>query len=478
MRICAAGLLASASFSLLAAPAAAADIAPRLPVKAPPMLAQAYDWSGFYAGANAGFGFGRDLTTAFAPGPGEATRIGSTGALGGGQIGYNWQVRNLGLGNLIFGFETDIQGADLESNRTCGLAICGVGFGVQYSQRLDWFGTARARIGVATGPVLSYVTGGFAYGNVETTFERLAGGGGSSDQIRTGWTAGTGVEASLGGNWTGKIEYLYLDLGTQSGISLLPTTLTFSSDIREHIFRVGLNYRVGGTGIATPEPVANWSGLYVGGNVGGAVARNPSTLGFPPGAEARAFISPIGYVGGVEIGHNWQAANWIIGLEADIQGSSQRDDQVCLLLCQPGFQIARFDQKLQWFGTVRGRLGYSIGSSLFYATGGLAYGNVTTHVMGATGGGAQVFDTSFPHTRDGYAVGGGIETPLDFFGLLGRNWTAKTEYLFVDLGETTDSLAARLPRVFQPSPFTTHVQEHIFRTGLNYHFNSPVVAKY
>jgi outer membrane immunogenic protein len=71
-------------------------------------------------------------------------------------------------------------------------------------------------------------------------------------------------------------------------------------------------------------------------------------------------------------------------------------------------------------------------------------------------------------------VGAGIESPLELFGLFGKNWTAKTEYLYVDLGSSSGSNV--LPGEYWK--FTTHVQEHIFRTGLNYHFNSPIVARY
>ncbi len=330
-----------------------------------------YNWTGFYAGVNAGVGFGRSYTTLADPtlGVANSTRLGGLGALGGAQIGYNWQYGNfLGFGNVVLGLEADIQGADLNDDRTCFAAVnCGVGPGLGFNQKLDWFGTARGRIGLATGSVLTYFTGGFAYGNVKTTFTDFgAPASVSFSDTRTGWTIGSGVEAALGGNWTGKIEYLYVDLGNQNGII---GTSVFGSDIREQIFRVGLNYRIGGTGIYAPEPIANWSGFYIGGNGGGGTALNRSSLDV--GASQNKFnLSPDGYFGGAQIGYNWQAANWVYGLEADFQGSSLQDDRVCILGCNNGL-FASFDQKLQWFGTVRGRVGYSLGSTLFYATGGL-----------------------------------------------------------------------------------------------------------
>jgi outer membrane immunogenic protein len=471
----------------------AADLALKTPVyKAPiykaPVMA-AYNWTGFYAGVNAGFGFGRDLTTlSEATSPFNSTRISPLGAIGGGQMGYNWQIGNFGLGNIVLGLETDIQGAGLTSHQPCttlGFSPCSLlgqspAFGTQYSQTLDWFGTARGRIGIATGPVLSYFTGGFAYGGVKTGFNDFAGGVTSFSETRTGWTIGSGVEAALGGNWTGKIEYLYLDLGTQNGLGANPgdPTSSFSSDIREHIFRVGLNYRIGGQGAYAPEPLRDWSGLYIGGNGGSATARNASALDFTndgPIGQDRSFLSPDGYFGGAQIGYNWQAANWVLGFETDIQASTQRDNnKVCLPVCTPTSAVS-FDQKMSWFGTVRARLGYSIGSSLFYATGGLAYGDVKTTINNSDTADNFFFSQTITHTKTGWTVGAGVETPFEFFNLFGKNWTSKTEYLYVDLGSTKDPVS-----VFGDSntAFSTHVQEHIFRSGLNYHFNAPVTARY
>jgi outer membrane immunogenic protein len=128
---------------------------------------------------------------------------------------------------------------------------------------------------------------------------------------------------------------------------------------------------------------------------------------------------------------------------------------------------------LPWFGTVRGRLGYSVGSTLFYVTGGYAYGEVKTKLIGSFRGATQV--NSLSSTKSGWTAGGGIETPFTLLGLFGPNWTSKTEYLYVDLGSTSDPVfGGAVPA----ATTTTRVTEHIFRTGLNYHFNSPVVAKY
>ena len=474
----------------------AADLPARVYTKASPLVVQAYNWTGFYAGVNVGYGFGRnrtDINLTPAGGPfDETTRLMPDGVLGGAQIGYNWQGGNFGLGNIVLGVEADIQGANLRNSLCsfgCDPALLG-GTGFIYTQKLDWFGTVRGRVGVATGSVLSYITGGFAFGNVETGISSPLIGGASFKQTRTGWTIGSGVEAALGGNWTGKIEYLYLDLGTQNGSDLFPGVppgTSLSSDIRSHIFRAGLNYRIGGTGVYAPEPVANWAGWYIGGNGGSATARNPSELSvvqpapLPSGVLERFNLSPDGYFGGAQVGYNWQAANWVYGIEADIQGSSQKDNKLCIFACVAAAVSVPVEQKMQWFGTVRGRLGYSVGATLFYATGGFAYGGVKTSfgVNQVAPPPASSIEASSSQTRTGYAVGAGIESPFEFFGLFGKNWTAKTEYLFVDLGKTSVSLPIPAP-VPAGTAFVidSRVQEHIFRTGLSYHFNSPVVAKY
>ena len=136
------------------------------------------------------------------------------------QIGYNWQTGSV-FGPIVFGVEADIQGAGLSDDRT-NLFLGGIT--TTYGQKLDWFGTARGRIGIANGPVLSYVTAGYAFGNVKTNATQSVRGltsTFSTDRTQSGWVVGSGVEAALGGNWTGKIEYLYLNLGNKTDATTL-----------------------------------------------------------------------------------------------------------------------------------------------------------------------------------------------------------------------------------------------------------------
>jgi len=257
--------------ALISGPAFAADLA-RPVYKAPPPPVEVWSWTGFYLGVNVGYSFGRTNTDAdvFDADSGALLFAGNNnfnlnGVIGGGQIGFNWQN-----GIWVWGLEADIQGSGQKGSTAfdCPVSFCNFDADTSPSniavatvdQRLRWFGTARARLGVTVAPtVLAYVTGGLAYGEVKTDLS-LSGftiGGAlapialaSTTTTKAGWTAGGGIEARLGGNWTGKIEYLYMDLGTFDGsvtnpFTSNPTTFAFSSHVKDNIVRVGLNYKFG-----------------------------------------------------------------------------------------------------------------------------------------------------------------------------------------------------------------------------------------
>lgn len=459
----------------LAGAAHAADL--RAPITKAPPLAPVYNWSGFYVGVNAGLGVGQNAASLSIPAGliAESTSLSPYGAIGGAQAGYNWQ-----FGNWVLGVEADIQASGLEDDHSC-LLLCRPTTIATIDQSLDWFGTVRGRVGYAFGSVLAYYTGGLAYGAVQTSItENFGAGPGtfSRSDTKTGWTLGSGVEAALGGNWTGKVEYLYVDLGDHdTNFTLLGAPQSFTSELRSHIVRAGLNYRFGGASLLAATPVYNWNGFYVGANLGSGFARSENlynAAGVPPAPE-RYLAAANGFIGGAQIGFNWHAApNWVFGIEADFQGSTQKDDEACLLFCIPTVpQFARIEQSLPWFGTVRGRIGYATGPALLYVTAGLAYGRVDTDISEFFGG--TPFSVSFDETKTGWTVGAGVERPFDLFGLFGPGWTAKTEYLYVDLGEVTHTYT----HAPIPVTVTSDVTNHIFRAGLNYRFGSgPVVARY
>jgi outer membrane immunogenic protein len=237
------------------------------------------------------------------------------------------------------------------------------------------------------------------------------------------------------------------------------------------------------------EPAYNWTGFYIGGNVGYGWGRSRDDSSLTNGTGTVLFTSSDrsdlnGVVGGGQIGYNWQIQNWLWGLEADIQGSGERGsrDFICgASICRPnviGIAVipgpavpVSLDQKLEWFGTFRGRTGVLVSPKvLLYATGGLAYGEVNSS---ATIGGLSGFSNS--DTRVGYTVGAGIE------GVIGGNWTAKLEYLFVDLGRVPGSFTTTIAATgggFLASNFNSRITDNVLRVGVNYKFGGPVVARY
>jgi outer membrane immunogenic protein len=213
-------LLATVATVAFANIASAAD----LPAKAPavPYIAP-YNWTGFYIGANIGYGWGRvsdDL--------GMSSNL--NGVIGGGQIGYNWQTNN-----LVLGIETDFQGSGQRASAN-GFVL---GVPVTVTGRIRYFGTVRGRIGYAWDRWMVYATGGWAYTNVGLDLNTPFGSA-SSNTTKSGATVGGGVEWAFAGPWTAKAEYLYIDTGTQS-VTLLG--VTENARIRNHIARVGVNYR-------------------------------------------------------------------------------------------------------------------------------------------------------------------------------------------------------------------------------------------
>ena len=445
------------------ASAQAADLAAR-PVKAP-IAASVYSWTGFYVGGNFGYGVGHNSSEPFfgAP-PTDRVTLAPRGVLGGVQIGYNWQV-----GNWVLGTEADWQWTD-QRDSYCFNCISFppgvIGRGV--AQEMPWFGTVRGRLGYAAGPALFYATGGLAYGEIRQTLDCCFGAPtATATNTKTGWTAGGGVEAALAGNWTAKVEYLYVDLGSVSNTQIIPLafgggTQVATSDVRNHVGRVGVNYdlaplRPRQLRLCSPKLPLNWTGAYVGGNVGYGVARNAGVQTFVLPND-QLTIAPDGVVGGAQAGYNWQVSSVVLGLEGDFQWSGQKDT-ICRL-CQPtlGTLTQNFTQELSWLATARGRLGYAAGPALFYVTGGAAFGEIKTTINQQS---PPLNQTSqFNGTKTGWTIGGGIEA----------------EYLYVDLGNVTYTVTQP---GFGPLTLATDVRDHVGRVGVNYKFGSgPVVAKY
>jgi outer membrane immunogenic protein len=497
------------------------------------VAAPVHSWTGFYVGGNVGGGIARnhanevEFLVGFPPASSsEQFTLAPIGWLGGGQIGYNWQQPG---SPFVWGVEADWQGTRQKDSlclRICG-PFGGIGQDISFrvEQRLDWFATARLRGGYAANGWLWYLTGGAAWGRVRedaTFFDLLGGftlvpdtrGAGSVQSTRSGWTVGAGVETMLWAGWSAKLEYLYLNLGsTAYGFTSvgpagqLVDAQTITMPMNDHIIRAGLNYRFGTTGnslvpvynkvppvYATPAAHA-WTGLYVGGNIGGSGARNHSSelqllSGLPLANSSEQFtLAPAGWLGGGQIGYNWQqpGSPWVLGVEADFQWTNQQDS-VCLQACGPGgFQgeniFVRVEQRLNWFYTARVRGGHARNGWLWYVTGGAAWGRVTesdaqldllggfTFPAGPTAGAA-----TFSNIRSGWTVGAGVEA------MLWAGWSAKLEYLYVDLGSTTHAFTLFSPAgvPIGSETISSQMKDNVIRAGLNYKFGSysaPAVIK-
>jgi outer membrane immunogenic protein len=223
-----------AALGLIAAGAAsAADLPSRKGPVMAPIYAPVFTWTGFYVGANAGYGFGQIDSTNLGV-IGGAGGIGSfddpDGFIGGGQIGYNYQ-----MGQWVFGLEADFQGADLKASTGNAFA------GYTASNELNYFGTVRARVGYAFDRFLPYVTGGFAYGQVKN---KVTGPfvSFSDDNTQYGWTIGAGLEYAFTNNLTAKLEYLYVDLDKES-FTIPGATLNTNIETKFSVVRAGLNYK-------------------------------------------------------------------------------------------------------------------------------------------------------------------------------------------------------------------------------------------
>ena len=242
-----------------------------------------------------------------------------------------------------------------------------------------------------------------------------------------------------------------------------------------------------------PPPVFSWTGLYLGINLGGHWGDSATrftgtdTDGAGLGAALSAGVIPTtgastaaGFIGGGTIGYNYQINGFVLGLEIDVDGTTGRKSVNTLRGPQSGFVPVAFasSQELNWFGTVRGRLGFALMDRLLiYGTGGLAFGqSVATFSTSAPAGDPPLFASASNQANVGWAVGGGIE-----YALL-PSWSAKVEYLHYDLGRTTGTIVYEYAPDFSTLTGVTKHEGNIVRAGVNYRFSwgAPglVVAKY
>lgn len=411
--------------------------------------AQQPSWTGFYIGGNAGIATAQTRGSSLSsPFPAQIDDHGR-GFAGGAQAGINWQFAP----NWVVGLEGDI--GRLGIDRTSAAT-----FEYESGLKTGTYGTLRGRLGYAAGPTLIYVTGGAAF--VKTTedwnflgnrFLPSPPESHSASRTANGGTYGAGIETMLGSNWTARTEYLFINAGKSSTQVIHADTAEPSSmqfDQKFHVFRFGLNYLFGSSTPSAAIPTADWNGVYLGLNAGRGMSL---ATGSSATVIDKVNVNGIGFAGGLQAGYNWQfAERFVAGVEADINHLGLKRSYQRFPIGQSTFEV-----EYGWFSTVRGRVGYAAGPALIYATAGFAVAEVANTMD--FNGSAEI--STMKRRATGAVFGGGIEAAL------GGHWSARLEYLNVDLGGRS--------KVEDKSPiynFDDNFQ--VVRFGLNYKFGTPI----
>lgn len=248
--------------------------------------------------------------------------------------------------------------------------------------------------------------------------------------------------------------------------------------------------------VLAPAPAATWTGFYVGLNAGGFWSNVDQSLAvttpgdffsagcFPAGGLTCFINTPdvsraglgsndgSGFIGGFQVGANWQMGAWVFGIEADLQSfsSSQTSGRsVAPLSGTFGLVSASNTVSTDWLATIRGRIGFLAAPTwLIYATGGVAFANVDTSWTFAETRFGNTAAANFSNTETGWTVGAGVE--VKFAG----NWSVGAEYLYVDFEDMNRASPVVLPIGGGPTPQTfqqnTSLDAHIARVKLNYKF--------
>ena len=508
--------------------------------KAPVQTAALYNWTGFYAGAFTGIGWGSN-DWSFPQAGSVNPRV--AGALLGGNVGYNWQ-----FGSWVIGLEGDDAVTNARGGQSC-LNQPGLGVGLGISQNcnngLNWVATATARAGYAWDRVLLYGKAGAAWtenkldvscngdpnrlpcppGSAVTAQHLVA----TIDQL--GWTVGLGFELALTPAWSAKAEYDYMNFGSTN--LALPNATPVNLKQASNEMKVGVNYHFGKDDVAVasimpvkapPAPVFNWTGMYVGAAIAdrssfdkwqtSAIALR-AVPGMPPGpaplpdpttTPASFFDSNV--QGRLYAGFNWQLSPKLVaGVEGDwgygnsqilqggIPGTFGNGLNNFFLpgkgVGTDGELVDSSSVKMGWDSTIRGRLGMLVTPTiLFYGTGGAAFQQVQvsakcTPQPGAFPGfGVLLNDLSWCGHQPAPArfqtfssVRTGWTAGLGVEGVLVGNWLGRFEARYADFGNYKNTF-------FQGTGFdvatSVHVQTLTALAGVSYKFDPSglLAAKY
>ncbi len=222
-----------------------------------------------------------------------------------------------------------------------------------------------------------------------------------------------------------------------------------------------------------PDPAPLWAGLYVGGQVGAAWTRDrlTETSSVTPPQTGSATENATSFIGGGHIGYNWQAGDFVFGPEADIEATTLKTTDTCLVqdagvgnaapgTCFP--QPHSFSTQIFWQASIRGRVGYAWKNALIYATGGIVFADIETAYTQTIG--AAEFSESFRRIKAGYTVGGGVEYAFD------SHWIGRVEYRYTDFGTVSDTTGTAAGAFWTGYTNDHAVTEQAVRVGVSYLF--------
>jgi outer membrane immunogenic protein len=211
----------------------------------PPPPPPAFTWSGVYIGAQVGYGWGTSGaydTTA----PSPIGTYSTSGVVGGGHIGYNYQISQ-----FVFGLEGDMNASTENGSTVDGVDIPGNVLTIHK----NYDASIRGRIGYAFDRVLIYATGGGAYGDFRTSYSAPGAFDGDFNDGRFGWTVGGGIEYAIDNNWSVRAEYRYTDYGHINDLAINTYGDNISQHLRDNRVQVGFSYKF--DMFAPPAPIVS-----------------------------------------------------------------------------------------------------------------------------------------------------------------------------------------------------------------------------
>lgn len=222
--------LAAAAILAATLTAQAADVPVyKAPIKKAPPIAY-YGWSGLYLGAHLGYGWGdKDWTNT----ANNSNSVDVDGFLGGLQLGFNYEFNS-----LVVGIEGDWSWTGIDGQESAGVALAICTTAIPCDANVKWLATVAGRLGFTWGPGLLYVKGGAAWARDNYSFLNTVS---TASDTRSGWVFGVGLEYMMAARWSAKLEYNYLDLGTDALI-FSPGGGTVNIDQEIHAIKLGINY--------------------------------------------------------------------------------------------------------------------------------------------------------------------------------------------------------------------------------------------